>query len=354
MKFPPLICAFLSLVFLGQGTMCFGFETDQYDLPPLPLADIGDEVSDHALKELFDVVARMNAEIAARRACIDGTQIEGKHCDGLDEDKKRLEYLMSNDAVARELYKKLGDGTFPLTKIGWWINTHEFHDQPARYKTSYENSIFVLLPTNYLTISPTIRMYGVEFGVDKIEHFFQQGYTYYKISEKAAESGISPANADKKAIKWGKTSERTFYGSLVSGVFSNADLYANYAGMRFYQGLTKPLKIGDRTRPPVLTFQGGAWVFTDIGEIRKIFIRPFISEHLNEALNPSIFSFFLRLSIRHVVKKRACAQWTKEFPTLTKTDLAATSARLEQWNGEDYGFTESRKFITIANACFAE
>lgn len=353
MKCSSLIRAFLGLVLLANGTVCFGFETDQYDLPPVPLADIGDEVSDHALKALFEVVARMNAEIAARRACIDGTQIEDKQCDGLDEDKKRLEYLMSNDAVARELYKKLGDGTFPLTKIGWWINTHKFQGQPARYKTSYEKSIFVLLPTNYLTISPTIRMYRTEFGVDKIEHFFQQGYTYYKIYEDASAKGMRPADATKKAVKWGRTSERTFYGSLVSGVFSNADLYANYAGMRFYQGLTKPLKIGDAVRPPVLRLTDGSWVFNDSADMQKTFLRPFISEHLNEALNPSIFSFFLRPSIRHVVKKRACVQWTKEFPTLTKTDLAAISARLEQWNGEDYGFTESRKFITIANACFA-
>lgn len=354
MKCPSLIRAFLGLVLLANGTVCFGFETDQYDLPPVPLADIGDEVTDHAMNALVEVVARINAEIAIRRRCLEETQIERKNCDGPGEDKKRLEYLTSNDAVARELYKRLGSGFFPLTKVGWWINTHKFHDQPARYKTSYAESIFVLLPTNYLTISPTIRMYGTEFGVDKVEHFFQQGYTYYKIYEDAAAKGMRPPDATKKAVKWGKTSERTFYGSLVSGVFSNADLYANYAGMRFYQALTKPLKIGDTTRPPVLALKNGSWKINETGDTHQMFIRPFISEHLNEALNPSIFSFYLRPSIRHIVKKRACPQWTKEFPTLKIADLEATSKRLEQWNGEDYGFTKSRKFITIPNTCFAE
>lgn len=278
MKFPSLICAFLSIVFLANGTICFGFETDQYDRPPVPLADIGDEVSDYALNALFEVVANLNAEIAIRQTCV-----EKSNCDDPNEDRERLRYLRSDDAVADGLYKKLGDGTFPLTKVGNWINTHEFRGQPARYKTSYGESIFVLLPTNYVTISPTIRMYGAEFGVDKIEHLFQQGYTYYKINRDAAAEGKSPDEAAKKAVKWGRVSERTFYGSMVSGVFSNADLYANYAGMRFYQGLTKLLKIGGRTRPPVLALKNGSWFINETGDLHQTFLRPFISEHLNEA-----------------------------------------------------------------------
>jgi len=349
MKFSSLICAILSLVILANGTVCFGFETDQYDLPPVPLADIGDEVSDHAMNALFEVVAKLNAEIAIRQACV-----ESRDCDDPDENKERLQYLRSDDAVAHELYKKLGDGTFPFTNVGNWINTHEFRGQPARYKTSYGKSIFVLLPTNYVTISPTIRMYGEEFGVDKIEHLFQQGYTYYKISRDAAAKGMSPEDAVKKAVKWGKVSERTFYGSMVSGVFSNADLSANFAGMRFYQGPTKSLKIGERTRPAALSLRDGFWIVNDFGDRHRTFIRPFISEHLNEALNPSIFSFYLRSSIRHIVKKRACPQWTNAFPTLTKAKLEATAVSLDRWNGENYGFTASRKFITIANTCFAD
>ncbi len=149
-------------------------------------------------------------------------------------------------------------------------------------------------------------MYGMQFGVDKIEHIFQQGYTYYKIYEDAVAKGLSRDDATKKAIKWGKLSERTFFGSLVSGVFSNSDLYANYAGLRFYQGLTKPVKIGDVTRPAVLTLKDGVWSFNESGDMRQTFIRPFITEHLNEALNPSIFSFNLRFSIRRIIKKRAC------------------------------------------------
>ena len=352
MTYPRLICLFLSFLLLANSTIFLAFETDQYNLPPVPLADIGDEVSEYAFSTLRDVVAKINAEVEIRRACINGSQIEKKLCGRVGEDQKRLESLLSNDAVALGLYKALGDGSFPFTKVGKWLNSHKFNGQPSRYKTGYSKSIFVLLPTNYLTISPTIKMYGSQFGVDKIEHLFQQGYTYFKIYEDAIAKGMTPEDAIKKAVKWGKTSERTFFGSLVSGVFSNADLEANYAGMRFYQGLFKEIKMGEVTQPAVLTHKNGLWEFTTMYDVRQWFLKPFISDHLNEALNPSIFSFNLRFSIRRIVKNRACSQWAKAFPAMTRSSLEATTNSLKLWNGEDYGFTASRKFITISNTCY--
>lgn len=339
---------------VSTASSSFAFETDQYDLPPTPLADIGDEVSDHTIETLREILAKVNAEISIRRACIDGTQTDKKVCRQLETDKKRLEYLLSDDAIARELYKKLGDGKFPFTKVGNWLNTNKFAAEPSRYKTSYSKSIFILLPTNYLTISPTINMYGSQFGVDKIEHIFQQGYTYYNMEREDVAKGMSSEDAIKKAVKWGKVSERTFFGSLVSGTFSNADLVANYVGMKFYQGLFEEIKIGNVSRPAILLRENGVWVLNETGDLRDRILRPFISDHLNEAWNPSIFSFNLRFSIRRIVKKRACQQWIKAFPDLTKADSESRSAALTLWNGEDYGYTASRKFITIANTCDLE
>ena len=344
------ISLILSVLIL-TSSVSYGFETDQYNLPPVPLADIGDEVSEHSLEALREVVAKVNAEIDIRLTCVEGKQLETKLCGRRDVDKKRLAYLMTDDAIALGLYKSLGDGSFPFTKVGKWMNTHDFRSQPARFKTSYPKSIFVLLPTNYLTISPTINMYGSQFGVDKIEHFFQQGYTYYKIYEEAVIGGAKPDIAVRKAIRWGKVSERTFFGSLVSGVFSNADLYANYAGMKFYQRLFTAVKVGNATLAPVLQTIDGRWLINESSELASTFIRPYITDHLNEALNPSIFSFNLRFSIRRIVKKRACPQWIRTFPNLTKADSEAKTASLRLWEGEEYGFTASRKFITIANTC---
>ena len=185
-----------------------------------------------------------------------------------------------------------------------------------------------------------------------VQHFFQQGYTYYKIYRRALTGGATTEKATEKAINWGRASERTFYGTLVSGVYSNADLCANFAGMKFYLNLTQDVKIGNDVKPAILLLENGIWKFNEPTSHNN-FIKPFISNHLNEALNPSIFTPGLRSFVRRTVRKQSCQQWRKQFPNQTPADFNETTNRLKLWNGENYGFKESDKFITIANTCFS-
>ena len=327
------------------------FETDQYNLPPTPLVDIGDEMTAYVSDNVSKAAANVNERIAAAEACLAITDRRPKGCGSANAERKKLDELRSVDAPPREVFKLLGDGVFPLSHVGSWLKSHDFHAGPVRYKTAYKDSIYVILPTNYLTISPTIKMYGTEFGVDKIEHFFQQGYSYLKIYRKAAAKGSTPDAAAQKAIKWGQMTERTYYGFLVSGVFSNADLYANYVGMKFYLGLTQPTKTGDVTRPPTLVLENGRWKLNEVG-IRAVLIKPFITDHMNEALNPSGFSAILFPFVRNVVRKRACGQWQKAFPDYNRGDLNLRSRSLRLWNGEDYGFTEKKRMISVGDLCY--
>ena len=326
------------------------FETDQYNLPPKPLADIGDEVSQHVEEKLRKAIGDINAEIAKRQMCLAKEGQRG--CDSQEQERARLTYLRSNDAVADAAYQRLGAGMLPFTKMGTWMDSHHFQQQPARYRTSYWKSIFIFMPHIAFTISPTVRMYGSEFGTDKIAHFFQQGYTYYQIYNRALSEGASLDEAERKAIRWGQKSERTFFGTWVSGVYSNADLFANYAGMKFYQGLTDELKINGTKKPPMLVLKDGQWAFNE--NAQQSLLKSFISDHLNEALNPSIFteSFGLRSWVRRTVRKRSCKRWLDRYPDLSQAGVDEDSQALRLWYGEDYGFTDSDYFITIANTCF--
>ena len=85
-------------------------------------------------------------------------------------------------------------------------------------------------------------------------------------------------------------------------------------------------------------------------------LKPSISDHFNEALNPSIFPQFLGLRsyVRRSVRRRSCQQWFDRYPGLNRESLIERSEELRLWYGEDYGFTDSKHFITIANTCFAE
>ena len=126
--------------------------------------------------------------------------------------------------------------------------------------------------------------------------------------------------------------------------------------MKFYEGLTHPIRIGDEIRPAVLLLQRGLWTFNDGVNLRESLLKPFITDHLNEALNPSIFTKNLgfRWYIRRAVRKRGCPQWFERYADLSRNGLEEKSRALELWYGEDYGFTQSDHFVTIANACFED
>ena len=350
-----IACLFLCFALTAQSI--FAFETDQYNLPLQPLADIGDEVSDYTEENVRAAIDKLNFEIRARLACLENKTSAAEkskkiNCGSLAADRARLAFLRSDEAAARAVFKRLGDGIIPFTKSGTWMETHRFKAQPARFKTGYGKSIYAVVPTNYLTISPTVNLYGAEFGIDKIAHFFQQGYDYYKIYHRALAKGSTSNEAVKKAIRWGKMTERTFYGTLVSGVYSNADLCANLVGLKFYQGLTREIEIGGETRPAVLVVKDGFWTINENVDLRRILIKPFLTDHLNEALNPSIYIPVLRSFVRKTVRKRACAEWSERYPNYSQADFARITAGLSKWRGEDYGFKTSDNFVTIAAVCF--
>ena len=329
-------------------------ETDQYNLPPVPLADIGDEVAQFVQDNLWTAAANINAEIERHESCINGTAAKDANCRSAESERKKIAQLQSRDAVALAVYRLLGDGTIFTTYTGDWLTSHDFAGGPARYKAAYGDSIYVTMPINYATLSPTVRVNGVECGTDKFDHFFQQGYKYYKTYTGQLAKGKTPEQAAKKAVSWGKTTEKTYFGYWVSGVYSNADLYANYAGMKFYLGLTQPVEIGGGTRPATFTLVNGKWQAGGGEAGRDDLLKPFVADQMNEALNPSGYSFIVYPVVRDVVRKKSCAQWKAAFPSLTKADFAERSHSLELWNGEDYGFTRKDKMVTIADTCISE
>jgi hypothetical protein len=349
-----LVSLVLFLALLPVPAAVVAFETDQYDLPVKPLVSLGNEVTDHVADKLREAVAKLNTEISRHERCAKGDLVSG--CGSASAERSKLEFLRSQDGLARAAFDQLGTGVlaFAFTHIGRWLEKHQFSEEPARYQTSYSKSLFVFIPDVALTVSPTISMYGVELGTDKIEHLLQEGYEYYKISRRELAAGASTAEAREKAIIWGRKSERTMYGTAVSGVYSNADLAANYAGLKFYEGLTQAIAIGGVTRPAILRLDGGLWAFDEQVDLREHLLKPFISEHLNEALNPSIFSRVLYKYIRHTVRDRSCAQWFERYPGLSRSALEEKSLSLRLWDGDDYGFEDSERFVTIANTCFED
>lgn len=336
------ISAFLSIVLI-LNSVSLAFETDQFNLPKVPLADIGDEVTEHIIENLKAAVESVNADIAKSEACL---AAKTKGCDSPEKEREKLKQLRSDEAVADAFSKLIAGGNFMTTKFGKWMNSHEFRSQPARYKADYLESIYMINPFDYATISPTVRLYDHEFGIDKLEHLFQQGHQYFDIYNEAIKKGSTPEEATQKAIKWGQKTERTYYGLWTSGVYSNADLYANYVGLKFYQGLTKPLQIAETNRPALVHFTEGRWQIV-AEDLKENILKPFIADQMNEALNPSSYRPTLVGSVRRSVKKYACSEWQGPL----QSQIKSLSTLIEKWNGEDYGFTKRDRTVRLGTEC---
>lgn len=325
------------------------FETDQYSVPPAPLADIGDEVSEYVRQNIAAAVDKLDREIAVHEECL---KVPGtKNCGSRSDEQKRLSDLRTDTTLAQEVFSRLGDGSLFVTKTGKWFNAHRFAHTPDRYKPAYKDSFYVFMPLDYATISPTVNIYGVETGWDKIEHLFQQGHNYFTTYRNALKTGKPAEDAVKAAVKWGKRTENTYFGLMVSGVYSNGDLVANYAGLKFYEGLTRELKLVDKTRPPLVKLVDGRWAIDSQAVSNENLIKPFVTDHMNEALNPSIYSFNLYPTVKRVVTNADCPKWRDAFPQRTAAAWNHVAESLTTWNGEDYGWKKGDRMFPIAR-CF--
>ncbi len=123
-----------------------------------------------------------------------------------------------------------------------------------------------------------VQLDGIYMGTDKLGHFVTVGLSYYKKYLQGKFFGLSKENAIKLAIKRGIFSERTYYGSIISGVFSFADLESNYQGLRF------AIDMCEGENPLLVQDENGKW------SQRKPFdITPYLNPKWDESYYPSAY-----------------------------------------------------------------
>ncbi|HVK98334.1 MAG TPA: hypothetical protein VM553_00905 [Dongiaceae bacterium] len=125
-------------------------------------------------------------------------------------------------------------GHLARSMIGQMESFAEADAQVARRRVLFEQSIYhdfdwPSSPTLVLTgrMAAVIRLAGVEMGTDKLGHFFTEGYSYFLVTEQLQKSVDS-------ALLFGEWSEAVYFGAQTTGVFSYADLTANFQGLRFW------------------------------------------------------------------------------------------------------------------------
>jgi hypothetical protein len=250
-----------------------------------------------------------------------------------------------DDAWARQTYPGL------LTRhTGIWMNFSAHIPIDLR---------FVLMVVQ----APTLKAYGIYFGADKLTHLHHLGWSYYKMYRTLLASGSSKEEALRQVIEHhaqgGLLAEGNLYGSLGTGVYSNGDMAANYLGFKFFLNLTEPVMLQAVERPPLLVRCGVFWRVNDQVRPQSGWFRPFISDHLNEALNPSCYDWTMRAGIRRVLRQRAepiVQFYTQKAGRPMDAAYYDNLAReLSTYYGEPYGHSDKgEKLMTIGNTCIPE
>ncbi len=335
-------------------TAVHGLESDQFTLPPQQLTDFGGEVSWIVWEHLQPIVEQANAAIKDNKYKAEiSTTKPGKRYR-----LREIDRMSDGKYLAHQLYLAIGRG-FPEVRIEKLIQgaAETYPERPAIYETGFGESIYsgsaFSRPLNVVGIVPTVKTYGVYTGTDKFGHMLQQGYEYYEDFIDEEEDGASKRECFYEAVDGGIGQEDGIYGRIPSGTYSNADLASNYAGLKFYLNLTRPVRIGNRIEPPLLVFlDNHGWVWNESTWERwgSGLLKPFISAHFSEADNPAQFDWTMRGGIRDSVTERGAA-WV----TFHHTSRAREQRRLramESWFGEPYGHSGWEDVITIVNAYF--
>jgi len=349
-KQPVIRTLWLCLVL---GSTALANETDQFTLPKEPLTDISEALTQKVYGNIQKTVNELNGKIARALRLAENPQNELVLLPP-QYYRRRISDYLSRQALADQIYQTMGPG-LPVVLIEAWLNLTDFHQKNARFEPFYTQTIFEgagwSRPGLYLFLSPTINVFGVNMGTDKIGHFFQQGYEYWQVFDRQTQNGANDSAANREAVALGIQQEKGMFGRLLTGVYSNGDMAANYAGMKFYINLTSEVRVGDRVLPPLLLRADNQWTFNPQRRTEDL-LKPFITEHLNEAFNPPVYEPIMRISVRPAVRSR-CADWLKAHPGTTRSAEAERLDRLQTWFGEEYGHSRNTdELVTIENTCF--
>jgi ankyrin repeat protein len=234
--------------------------------------------------------------------------------------------------------------------------------QPAVW--IYHHWALLLDPTKLVRLwrSSTIMVDGTYFGTDKLAHFTHMGHIYYSAYRQARAAGQDEAAANRRAVSLGAGahpffSENALLGLVSTGVRSNADLAANYAGLKFYRNLIEPVRVRGELRPPLLVRDGPYWRLNDHVRVNSDFFTVFTTDHWDEALNPNTYVPGMGIWLRYEVRKRCddVLNWYRDRHgrRRTKAEFTRIAEDLRTYYGEDYGHAgEFEKMVTIANCCF--
>jgi len=176
--------------------------------------------------------------------------------------------------LARAIYWKFGGIHWVDHVEAWSMDNPDIQHYPqSRYQSIYRGMPVWATRVNFLFgIGKTLNVAGVMMGSDKFGHFFSQGNKYFRRQHKGFDHSAIVAK--------GVFAERWIFGQLTTGVYSNADLVANYEGWLFYRSLFEEDVIAGK--PAIISWRSGKPYLQ-----REFAWADHVNDYWDEALNPS-------------------------------------------------------------------
>lgn len=165
------------------------------------------------------------------------------------------------------LYTELRKAIFQSFTASWGLKGHDLDEQlrgllaRQSYSLLLNDSIYRDIDyiegfsLNLKELSDVVNISGHLVGLDKIGHFFAQGWQYFDLTS-YDEKTIA------EAIEWGRQKEAGMFGYTTTGIFSYADLVANLNGWRFWNKVL--LKQDDPLKGSIANFFNRPYVTCDI------------------------------------------------------------------------------------------
>ncbi len=152
------------------------------------------------------------------------------------------------------------------------------------------------LPFPLVQLARTINVGGVYIGSDKLGHFALVGRNYFRRNLRNRSLGMNPLEAEKATVQTGINEEFLVLGYALDGVFSFADLEANYQGMLFGLSMCEG-------KHPYLVRSNKKWIRN---MNREFNIRHYLNPKMDESYNPSFWKMHLWNKINPKIKILYC------------------------------------------------
>lgn len=222
----------------------------------------------------------------------------------------------------RRLYAALGDilragpeGFFmvaPLENFANWSREVP-KNGVARSESIYSSvRLHESVPITLYPLGKVLRVNENIIAGDKFSHFFNVGWTYYNIHYVDKEDVMV-------ALDYGDTTERLIWGLLTTGVYSWADLSANFSGMRFWASVLAEPDVLNRELDPLVKCESSKWV-----QDRQFTWNNWVSASWDEGVNCNTYAPRFADKIEDVNKARVaegleiCPMQPKACPAITK------------------------------------